>query len=89
LFNLFLGFLDPNFGLLEVRREFWMSSFLASFAIWTEAGHPETTYLVLFVMLQSAVRPKRAKPAIIMRTRRSLGLGVDVKIQAIISVGAR
>lgn len=65
-----------------------MCAILAAFAIRTEASQIMWAKLVFLVMFQSAVGPEWAEPAVVVGTRRAFGLGVDVQVEAVITVRA-
>lgn len=88
LFQLFLCLLNAYLWFLQVYWEAWVSSILARLPFWTEPSQVEWTQLIFLIMFQRAVWAKRAKSAIVMGAGRTLRLGIDVKVKAVVAVGA-
>jgi hypothetical protein len=65
-----------------------MRPILAAPTFWTEASQVEWTELIFLDVLQRAVWTEWTESAIVVRTRRPLGFGVDMEVQAVVAVGA-
>jgi hypothetical protein len=89
LIQLLLRLLHAHLRLLEVGRKSRVCAVLAGLAIWAETGQVERADLVPFVVLQRTVWAERTEATVVVRARRSLGLGVNVQVEAVVAVRAR
>lgn len=63
----------------------------ATFALWafrTEAGKIKEAYVGLLVVLEGALWAEWAETAVVVRACRTLRFGIDVEIEAVVSVRA-
>ena len=88
LLELLRSLLHPRLRLLQIGRESRVCASLTRRTIGAEASQVERAQGGLLVVLQRAVRAERAETPIVVRTRRSLRLGIDVEIQTVVAVGA-
>ena len=63
-----------------------MCAVLASLAFGTKSSKIEGAELILLDVLQRTMRTEWAEPAFIVWTGRPFGLGIDVEVQAFVSV---
>jgi hypothetical protein len=61
---------------------------LAAFALWTKPTEIERAKLLLLIVFQRTVWTKRAKASIVMGAGRTLRFGVDMEVQAVVTIRA-